>query len=86
MQCVVLLSAPAEQMVQLLRSAFRWPRDRSHSLHSIEPYRAYCAGPHSSHSPARIRCPGAHLMQLLLSSDGALPSLHRVQRPPAFET
>ena len=85
-QWVVLLLVPAEQIVQLLLSAVRWPRDRSQSLHSAEPYGAYWAGPHSSQSPACSRCPGAHLMQLLLSSDGALPSLHRVQRPPAFET
>ena len=82
----MLLLVPAEQIVQLLRSAFRWPRDRSQSLHSDEPYGAYCAGPQSSQTPACILWPGPHLMQLLLSSDGALPSLHRVQLPPVLET
>ena len=84
-QCVPLLSVPAGQTVQLLRSAFRWPRDRSQSLHSAEPYRAYCAGPQSWQTPSCIRCPGLHRTQLLPSSDGALPSPHSLQRPPALE-
>ena len=84
-QWVVLLLVPSGQIVQLLRSAFRWPRDRSHSLHSDEPKGAYCARPQSWQTPSCILCPGLHLMQLLLSSDGALPSsAHRLQRSPAF--
>ena len=86
LQRVPLLCVPDGHTVQLLLSSVRWPRDGSQSLHSEEPYGAYCAGPQSSHSPVRMLWPGSHLMQLLLSSDGALPSSHSEQRPPAFET
>ena len=77
---------PASQTTHCALSGETKPARVSQSLHAAEPYGAYCVGPQASQAPSRIRCPGAHLMQLLLSSDGALPSSHSVQRPPAFET